>query len=78
MSQFVPDSDPISPSTKNIGNIGDGNKSGRQFQDSDDQYSLKGFNVITPDDPDYAGKASGATWQRTSVDVSKADRGKES
>jgi hypothetical protein len=77
MSQFA-DADSVSPSVKNIGNIGDGNKSGSQFQDSDDMYTLKGFNVITPDDDDYAGKASGATWSRISVDNSVANRGRES
>ena len=57
--------------------VGNGNKSGRQFQDADDMYTLEGFNIIDSGDDNYAGKSSGATWERASVDVSKADRGKE-
>lgn len=58
-------------------NIGEGNQSGRQFQDSDDMYTLEGFNIIDSRDPNYAGSASGAKPERNSVDVSKSDRGRE-
>lgn len=77
--QFA-DSDAVSPKVTNSpdNNIGDGNKSGRHFQDSDDVYSLEGFNIIDSADDSYAGKSSSTTWSRTSVDVSRADRGSES
>jgi hypothetical protein len=65
----------------NISNIGDGQKGGQHHADGDSNsgYSknfLNNCNVITPDDSDYAGDSSNI-WERTSVDVSKADRGKE-
>lgn len=39
-------------------NIGNGNPTGRQFQDSADMYTMNGFNIISSTDPDYAGQPS--------------------
>lgn len=78
-SNAFADSDPVSPNAYDYTPYaGDGNKSGRQFQDADDMYTLEGFNIIDSRDPNYAGSASGAKLERNSVDVSKADRGRES
>ena len=55
---------------------GDGNQSGQQFQDSGDMYTLEGFNVIDSRDPNYPGKSQNVV-ERTTVDVSRANRGKE-
>jgi len=60
----------------NITNFGDGNKSGRQFQDSGDMVTFEGFNVIDSRDSDYAGKSQNVV-ERTTVDVGRANRGKE-
>ena len=69
------DADPVGNSFPNSpnSNAGDGNKSGRQFQDSDDMYTLEGFNVINHGD-----SAAFNQPERNSVDVSRADRSRES
>ena len=71
---YYADSDSISPSPTNSpdNNIGNGNRAGRQFQDADDMYTLEGFNVI-----EHGQSAAFNQAERTSVDVSKADRGEE-
>jgi len=68
--------DPVGVDVTNSGdnNIGIGNPSGRQFQDSDDMYTLKGFNVINSSDPDYPGQPSN---NKLIVNVDRADRGRE-
>jgi len=58
-------------------NVGDGNKGSRAFAEYEDATKMSDFNVINSTDPDYAGNSENVA-QRTSVDVSKADRGKES
>lgn len=62
---------------------GDGSREGRNHSDVDANsgYSknfLDSVNLIDSRDPDYAGSASGAKPERNSVDVSRADRGRES
>ena len=62
-------------------NIGEGNRSSRAFASNDDMsgYSgdfLKSVNVVDSNSADYIGHANNAS-SRTSVDVSKADRGDE-
>jgi len=66
----------------NVTNIGDGRRDSRHHSDADEMsgYSknfLSQCNVINSDDPDYAGNADTAA-QRTTVDVGRANRGKES
>ena len=52
--------------------VGNGNPAGRQFQDWDDMYQMEGFNVI-----EHGQSAAFNMAERTTVDVSKADRGRE-
>ena len=52
---------------------GDGNKSGRQFQDADDLVTFEGFNVI-----EHGQSAAFNQPERTTVSVDRADRGRES
>ena len=60
MSQFA-DQDPVTQAPRTSGTLATEINPGAQFQESDDVYTLNGFNVISRDDPDYAGKASRAT-----------------
>jgi hypothetical protein len=71
--QHFADSDPVTTRATQLGNVGDGNKAGMQFQDADDMYTMKGFNVI-----EHGQSAAFNMSERTIVDVSRADRGKES
>jgi hypothetical protein len=48
--------------------VGNGSRAGMQFQDSDDMYSMQGFNVI-----EYDQTAAFNMAERITVDLSRAD-----
>lgn len=77
MGNQYADSDPVSPSPQQIGNVGDSVSDGMQFADNEltGNARYRQNRIINSDDSDYAGQPS---QERTVVSVDRADRGRES